>query len=214
MPETITTTVYRLDELPDRSKNVARAWYREGAPFDDWYDVVYADFERVCGILGVELATRSVPLYGGGTRQEARIWFSGFWSQGDGACYEGSYRYAKGAGRAIRGYAPQDGELHRIADALAAVQRAAFYQLEADIRHQGRYHHEYTMAITVERASSAGQDVQSGAEEALTEALRDLARWLYRQLEREYEYQTSDDVVDEAILANDYTFNDAGARFP
>ena len=51
------------------------------------------------------------------------------------------------------------------------------------------------------------------AEEIVTEALRDLARWLYRQLEREYEYQTSDDSVDEAIAANAYTFTDAGRRF-
>jgi hypothetical protein len=51
------------------------------------------------------------------------------------------------------------------------------------------------------------------AEEAVTEALRDLARWLYRQLEREYEYLTSDAVVDEAILANEYTFTANGRRF-
>jgi len=47
----------------------------------------------------------------------------------------------------------------------------------------------------------------------LTEQLRDLARWLYRQLEREYDYQTSDDEVDEAIRANDYTFTEDGRRF-
>ena len=51
------------------------------------------------------------------------------------------------------------------------------------------------------------------AEEIVIEALRDLARWLYRQLEREYDYLTSDDVVDEAITANAYTFTAAGLRF-
>jgi hypothetical protein len=51
------------------------------------------------------------------------------------------------------------------------------------------------------------------AEDTVTEALRDLARWLYRQLEREYEYQTSDAVTDEAILANEYTFTGDGRRF-
>lgn len=51
------------------------------------------------------------------------------------------------------------------------------------------------------------------AEDAITEALRDLARWLYRQLEREYEYQTSDGVVDEVIIASGYTFTAAGRRF-
>jgi len=43
--------------------------------------------------------------------------------------------------------------------------------------------------------------------------LRDLARWLYRRLEQEYEYRTSDEVVDETIIANDYTFTESGRRF-
>ena len=51
------------------------------------------------------------------------------------------------------------------------------------------------------------------AEEVVIEALRDLARWLYRQLEREYDYLSSDEVVDEAIIANGYTFTEAGRRF-
>lgn len=53
----------------------------------------------------------------------------------------------------------------------------------------------------------------ANAEEAVVEALRDLARWLYRQLEREYGYLSSDEVVDETIIANSYTFTEAGQRF-
>ena len=106
-----------------------------------------------------------------------------------------------------------DGELHRIADALQAIQRRNFYQLHATVTHRDRYYHEYCMAISVERDSATGQDMTADAEETLIEALRDLARWLYRQLEREYDYLTSDDVVDEAITANAYTFTAAGRRF-
>ncbi|RJG46216.1 antitoxin of toxin-antitoxin stability system [Mesorhizobium sp. DCY119] len=213
MPEIIETTVYRLDELPEAARGKARAWYREGAFDHDWYEFVYDDFERICAILGVELSTTRVPLYGGGTRQKPCIWFSGFWSQGDGACFEGRYRHAKRAPRHIRDHAPEDGELHRIADALQAIQRRNFYQLHAGISHRDRYYHEYTMAIAVDRDSPTWQDMTVDAEEAVTEALRDLARWLYRQLEREYEYLTSDAVVDEAILANQYTFTASGRRF-
>ena len=57
------------------------------------------------------------------------------------------------------------------------------------------------------------QDMTADAEEAVIEALRDLARWLYRQLEQEYEFQTSDAVVDEAVVANEYTFTETGHRF-
>ena len=45
------------------------------------------------------------------------------------------------------------------------------------------------------------------------QALRDLADWLYLQLEREWEYQSSDECVDEGIVANDYTFTETGRRF-
>jgi hypothetical protein len=114
--------------------------------------------------------------------------------------------------RTIRAHAPQDTELHAIADALQAAQRRNFYQLRADITHRGRYNHEYCMAISVERDGPTAQDMTAGAEDAVITALRDLARWLYRQLEREYEYQTSD-AVDEAIIANGYTFTETGRRF-
>jgi hypothetical protein len=212
MPE-ITTTVYRLDKLSNAAKEKARAWYREGGFDYDWFEFVYDDFERICTILGVNLETRMVRLYGGGTRRKPCIWFSGFWSQGDGACFEGRYCHAKAAPRKIREYAPRDNELHRIADALQAIQRRNFYQLHAAVIHRGRYYHEYCMVISVERDSPACQGMTFDAEDVVTEALRDLARWLYRQLEREYDDLTSDEAIDEAITANDYTFTEAGRRF-
>lgn len=213
MPEIIETIVYRLDELDDRALEKARAWYREVAFDYDWFEFVFEDFEQICEIVGVTLATRPVPLHGGGTRRKPCIWFSGFWSQGDGACFEGILRYAKGAPQAIRDHAPKDAELHPIADVLAAVQRPNFYQLKATITHRDRYYHEYSMDISVERDSPTWQEITTGAEDALVEALRDLARWLYRQLEREYDYLTSDQSVDEAIRANGYTFTENGRRF-
>lgn len=213
MPEIIETTVYRLDELSDAAKDKARAWYREDGFDHDWFEFVYEDFERVGEILGLRLKTTAVRLHGGGTRQKPRIYFRGFWSQGDGACFETFYSYQKDAPRRIRDYAPQDVELHRIADALQAVQRRNFYQLGAEARHQGHYYHEYCMSISVERDSPTSQDMTADAQEAVIEALRDLARWLYRQLEREYDHLSSDAVVDETIIANDYTFTDTGRRF-
>ena len=118
MPDIIETTVYRFDELSDAAREKARAWYREGGLDYDWYDTVYEDFQRIAEILGLNLKTRTVRLMGGGTRQDPCIWFRGFSSQGDGACFESWYSYPKDAPRLIREHAPQDTELHRIADAL------------------------------------------------------------------------------------------------
>ena len=213
MPEIIETTVYQHHELSDAAKDKARGWYRQIGFDFDWYDAVYEDFERICAILGVSLATRTGRLFGGGVRPKPCIWFSGFWSQGDGACFEGHYRHAKGAGPHIRAYAPQDAELHRIADSLQAVQRRNFYQLRATVTHRGRYYHEHCMAISVERDGPTSQDMTRDAEDTVIEAMRDLARWLYRQLEREHDDQTSDASVDDAICANAYTFTEEGRRF-
>jgi hypothetical protein len=198
MPRIVETTVFRLDELSEQARDKARAWYREAALCDDWHECVFEDFETICGILGVRLKTRPVRLYGGGMRQKPCIWFSGFASQGDGASFACAYSFATGARKAIRAHAPRDSELHRIADALQAIQRRNFYQLCADANQRGRYCHEYSMSITVERDSPNNQDMTADAEDTVIELLRDLARWLYRQLEREYDYQTSDEVTDEA----------------
>ena len=124
-----------------------------------------------------------------------------------------AYSYAKGAAAAIRAYAPSDERLHQIADDLAAVQSRNFYQLSAEIGKQDRYCHEYCMAIAVMRDSPTWQDMTSDAEDSVIEALRDLARWLFRKLESEYDYLSSDDVVDESITANAFTFTHDGRRF-
>ncbi|WP_312531329.1 antitoxin of toxin-antitoxin stability system [Paracoccus sp. (in: a-proteobacteria)] len=212
MPSIIEITVYHFDELPEAGKDNARAWYREGAFDHDWYGAVYEDFQRIAEILGICLRTRASRLMGGGTSESPCIWFTGFWSQGDGAAWEGSYSFSKGACSAIRSYAPRDEELHRIADALLAIQRRNFYQLQAEVRHRGNYYHAFTMDISVTRESPVGQDLTEGAESAVIDLLRDLARWLYRQLEQEYDYLSSDAAVDEALLANGYTFTESGRR--
>jgi hypothetical protein len=213
MPHVVHTNVYQLNELAPPAQDKARDWYRELIETEEWSECVTDDFEEVCKILGVRLRTKPVRLYGGGTREKPCVWFSGFSSQGDGASFEGVCSFAKGAPKAIRAHAPQDTELHRIADALQAIQRRNFYQLRARASQSGRYCHEYSMSIAVERDSPTNQEMTADAEDTIAELLRDLARWLYRQLEREYDYLTSDDVVDDAITANAYTFTAAGRRF-
>ena len=213
MPRIVETVVYELPELSESARERARAWYRDTCLDHDWYDAVFEDFETVCGLLGVTLRTQIVRLVGGGTREAPNLYFRGFANQGDGASLEGAYRYAPNAARAIRGYAPKDPTLHGIADDLQRVQRRNFYRLGARIRQSGRYCHEYSMAIEVERDSPAGQAMTHDAENAVVEAMRNLARWFYRQLEREYDYLTSDDAVDEAIAANGFAFTETGVRF-
>lgn len=186
-----------FQDLDIQAKELARSWYREGAFDYEWYEAVYEDFLKVCSILGISIHRNN---------NSNNIYFSGFASQGDGACFEGTYHYAKGAVKNIQTYAPTDKSLQAIARSLQAVQRRNFYRLSANIVHRGRYCHEGTMDITIYDCPNADD------EEALTETLRDLARWLYKQLESEYDYLSSDEAVDEAIIANEYYFDADGRK--
>lgn len=213
MPEIISITVYQIDELSDVARERARCWYRNTLDGFPWWDSVYEDFLRICTIIGVDVAMASWHSAGASRVSDPCIYFRGFSSQGDGASFEGVYKYARHASYEIRQYAPQDEALHAIADQLLEIQRRNFYQITARITQRGLYYHEYTMRIDVSRDSPSGQDMTTDAEEGIIKALRDLARWLYRSLEREWDYQTTDGAIDDAIRANGYTFTVGGDRF-
>jgi hypothetical protein len=209
MTRTIEKTVFAFDELSDRAKESAREWYREGNLDYEWWDCVYEDAAQCGKILGIDLMTRTAKLMGGGTRMEPNIYFSGFCSQGDGACFQGSYSYAKGATKAIREYAPDDKDLHAIADGLQEMQRKAFYRIEAQVKHRGHYYHEMCTEIDV-TDSRTGNYVGGDTEDACVELLRDFMRWIYKRLESEHDYLQSNESVDESIRANEYEFDEDG----
>ena len=204
------TDIYSFNELSDTAKESAREWWRDSERgCSSWSDGVINNFETIAQMLGVEFSKHDVPLVSGKTRSEPDIWFTGFWSQGDGACFEGWYSYSKGAAKAIRQYAPQDTALHSIADDLQATQCKSFYQLHARLQKSGNYCHEYCVSIDV----SDGQgdlDYTDERIEGIQEPLRKLMRWLYRSLEDSYNYIMSDENVEENIIANEYEFTADG----
>jgi hypothetical protein len=209
---TIETSLYQFDELGESAKEKARDWYRQADAYDDYFsESVIEDAATIADLIGIDLRQKPVKLMNGTVRYDPAVYFSGFSSQGDGASFEGSYRYKKGAAKAIRAYAPQDRELHRIADELQALQARNFYRLRASIGTSGRYCHEYSMDVNVEYAGDDYRDV-SAVEDDVTELMRDFARWIYRALERAYDYENSDEAVDETIRANEYEFEEDGAR--
>ena len=207
---TIETKVYTFDELTDEAKEKARGWWRNSRDGDDfWSEGVIEDAETCGAVLGIEIDQRQVPRMDGKYNQHPKVWFSGFSSQGDGACFEGRYQYKAGAGKAIRAHAG-DAELWRIADALREVQKGAFYRLTATAKHSGHYYHSGCMDVDVDNA--AGVEVTDGQYEDVKECLRDFADWIYKRLEEEWDYQNSDEVINENIRTNEYEFEEDGTR--
>ena len=219
MPEVICTTVYQFPELSDAAKEKARSWYRELGPHDDWWDAVYEDFGRVCEILGIRLKTTPVRLMGGGTRAKSCIWFSGFWSQGDGACFEGSWKAASVKAEHVAdgwGECEATTQIKSIAAEFAAFAKA-WPESSFTVKHCGHYSHENCTDFSV----SLGEDEDNGegkstpdqweaAEKEITETAKDFMRWIYHQLEAAYEDYHADDNVAENIIANAYEFTADG----
>lgn len=195
MPRTLETQVYKFSELSNEAKECARAWWREHALNYEWWDNVYDDAKECAKLIGIQID---------------KIYFSGFSSQGDGACFEGRYSYTKGAVAAIKAHAPQDTTLHAIAQDLQAIQKRVFYRASAIVKHTGHYYHEHSTTIRIDNDNDAYGDIPQDVEEGIKDALRAFMQWIYRQLEREYEYQLSNECVDETIEANEYEFTDSG----
>jgi len=202
--ETRVHKFFQYDELSDNAKQKAREWFREGCdPY--WQETVFDDAIACASILGIEIDRGD-----GVSSLRSKIYFSGFSCQGDGACFEGTYSYKRGAAKAIRSHTGNTDEtLARIADELQTIQKQAGYGLTAEMKHRGHYSHSGCMSVEVGHKRERNPELW---EAQLTRLMREFADWIYRQLEKEYNYQNSDDTVAENIRANEYEFSEDGKR--
>lgn len=161
-----------------------------------WWDYTYDDFAVICKILGIEMDKHGPS-------------FSGFWSQGDGASFTGSFTPVgiEKAPALMREHAPKDEELHRIADKLCEINLIYFAKFYGSIKRSGHYCHSHAMSVEIgmsdEEEDYWPDEVFEIVETTFQDLMRDLADWLYAQLEAEYDHLTSDEVVWDAIVANE-----------
>ena len=206
--ETRTRTLYKFSELSPEAQRRAlekQAQY-EAEDFDPEY--IFDDAATIADLFGLDIRHTRETGTNGKHYYAPTIYYSGFCSQGDGACFEGSYSYKPGSLKAVKDYAGQDERLHRIVKALQDIQRKNFYQLTARTKHSGHYYHSGCMSVDVERQDE--KEMTADAEETVKECLRDFADWIYKQLEDEYDYRTGEEACREAIEANDYEFTEKG----
>ena len=78
---TETINVYQFNELSDSQKQSVFDNWRINGPDYEWWDCIYDDAKTIAALMGIEIKD---------------IYFSGFSSQGDGACFTGNYAYKKG----------------------------------------------------------------------------------------------------------------------
>lgn len=208
---TIEKTVYLFSELSDDAKENAREGYRLAAADDNYFSESVINAAVYMGaIMGIEINHKTWPNSYGFSGKTPAVYWSGFSNQGDGACFEGFYSYAKNAVKKIAYETGNDKTLVDIAKSLQEIQRRNFYGLRADITKSGRYYHSGTIRAGV--SDRNGNEVNAKIEADLVECFRDFANWIYSNLEKEYEYSMSNEAVDEAITCNEYEFLDNGEK--
>lgn len=165
----------------------------------EWWDCVYEDFKTDMKEKGIEIV---------------RIYFSGFSSQGDGACFEGLVPVSQ-FGKFM--------DVHNLATKYPA---ARFFSKSFDLRlDANKVHHRYCHEGTIEVSlhefmlncyedSSPRWEVYDTMQTLFNaefaqleldceEIFKGYMRELYRKLEKEYNYFTSKDAIWETIVANE-----------
>lgn len=185
--------VYEFDELPADIQDKAVEELQYCNVEDGWWDdFMIEEWQEKLATMGYE---------------DAEIEYSGFSSQGDGACFKAGvnaltwFKAHKGARTELRA-------LYRFANKGSYI--------KAEVSHSGRYSHAYSMDSAVELdgwGESPSDKVQLQAEQLqrwILEDARELANKIYRELEQEYEYCTTRESIIETIKANEWTFNARG----
>lgn len=185
----------RITDLQDEVKEAVLDRYRHiNTGYVEWFDDTVDDAKVIGELLGISIKN---------------IYFSGFSSQGDGACFEGEYEYRKQSVSLVFGYAPKDAELKRIAHDLQELQRRYFYQLNASItKTSHHYQHENTVSIDVYHTENS--DILENTQDDIAELMRNFMQWIYSQLEKQYDFLTSDEAVEETLEVNEYEFDIEG----
>lgn len=197
--------LFQYSELSDEAKEVARDWWLSCRDETD-YECVIDDFREIAERMGITFKTHQVTFVSGKPRHVPNIWYSLGYSQSDYATFEGTWRYVKGLTKAVKSYAPQDTELHRIAAEAAATFAKGFYRDAFTVTYSDYY------GTQVEPAEFEWNDGPNDRAKVFKELARDLGRWLYDRLREQDEYLCSDEAITDAMAANEYTFRENGKR--
>jgi hypothetical protein len=208
----------KYENLDAEAKQKARDWYLEGMDYE-WWDSMY----EICIEDGYQLGFCI-----------DKIYFSGFYSQGDGACWIGQVD--------VRQWLETHTQDSIGVSAWCQLIQEDVVGKHLQVTQSGRYSHEETMQFgdVVDRTDDyeddwlmelpsifKGMEVQHlfdiietdpdcsiKSTEALTQAIeesaKDYARTIYKQLREEYEYLCSEEAMLEHFNCNDYHFNNKG----
>ncbi len=182
--------LYRFDELSEEAKEGAMEEVAEEATNWDWYTTIEDDFkEEMSKKYGLSIDN---------------IYFSGFYGQGVGACFDGSIHMGDYLTRTRRKH---------IYPNLSKYLK--YYNTHIKIG-SGRAENEYSMTFEDEGCFTDSEKQGEEYDELLDEIIetcREEARNLYKRLQEEYEYLLSEESIKDFCLSNEILFYEDG-RLP
>ena len=201
---------YTFDELPDNIKSDVLDKHRHMDVDDgfEWWDCVYDDWKEKLTELGFN---------------GPDIYFSGFWSQGDGACF-----LIKG-GFDIKAFSQHHKKFFarlffpNINKYLNAIAENITFSIR-DI--DSHYSHEHTKDMDWDYCTGSGSveeelgtKLAAKFEDKVVELAKyieeervSLCKQIYRELEEEYDHLTSDEYIKERIEDYEYRFDEFGDK--
>lgn len=199
------TGSYTFDQLSNEAKEHARCKERDHqSEFmdNDWADDMYDDFVERAKDLGIQIGARQRRTMNDSIVSYPDIAWSGFSSQGDGACLTGHYSCEPNAVKKTANECPKDATLLSIATELTTIQTCFKMEhgdtISCNICRGGRYSHSGSMHL--EDISIGDAFVPDDFDHRpLLDVLRRFADWIYRQLESQYDYLLSNECIDEQL---------------
>lgn len=208
-----TVNVYQYDELSDDAKEKARQWWLsvdDSESINEMVDIVIVPALETIGF------------------NNPKVFYCISYCQGDGACFTASSIDTDTFIRFCLGRLDtttvdwlfktcwQNFDNHRL-DWLQSVGVLDEYSLSVS-RSIGSnfYSHEGTATIDCCGGYNVPESIDKVVDEFVetaNELRRELSQAIFAALLKEYEFQTSDDIVAENIVANEYEFDEFGNRW-
>ena len=143
----------------------------------------------------------------------ATIFFSGFWSQGDGACFTGRWYsiYAIDHPRIRKEFEHDDEIIGWLDQLLAMLVEAKLSDIEVPdvgLSRHSRYYHDQTITFDFTYNPFDNQEPDIRFEERLKDLAHSMMQRIYRDLEAEHTYLSSPEAIMDYI--DDYRFSEEG----
>lgn len=188
--------IYSLDELSEEARRKALDDFKSKTM--EWIDLdsETSEMKRLLEMFGFN---------------DVKVYYSGFWSQGDGASFTGSYKHVVGGLKAVKEEFAGTYwvEVIEYLELLEAINKKCFYSLLYRIKSSGRYCHANTMTIQYIDDYRGNRDF-SKFEDDLLEYTRAIGNEFYSMLEKSYNGMTNNEAVIESIECNEYEFYENG----